>query len=247
MRITKPIVVLCVSIIVGLIGCNSNEKVDSYTNIVGCFTKINNTINSENGLKFIFPNFSRIDLVCGTMPFPNDTSVILVAEAAYTGKRINKFSHTNVAGDHVSSGKRYKGYRCVENTGAFVYYNDNWKFCYKNYSNELDSATLYGGAAFAQELIIKDYELLTTPRNDSNINIFRALCELSGKLCIVESDTEITFGAFKRKLVESKVENAIYLDMGSGWNHAWYRTSDSIVELHPKTHDYCTNWITFYE
>jgi len=28
-------------------------------------------------------------------------------------------------------------------------------------------------------------------------------------------------------------------------NHAWYRDRGKIVELHPKTHGFCTNWIVF--
>lgn len=249
-NLVKITIVLFVSILVGGCTCNNNEKVDlvdldtinnSYS------TKTYNSVKTDNGLKFIFPNFVKVDLVCGTMPSKNDSSVILVAEAAYTGQCLNEFKHANIAGDHVSDGKRYRGYRCHRNTGAFVYYKNRWKFCYKNYSHELDSAAMYGGTAFAQELIIKDKKLLETPRKDSSKNIFRALCELSDNLCIVEADSIITFGDFKTKLVEAQVENAIYLDMGSGWNHAWYRTSDSIIELHPKTHNYCTNWITFYE
>lgn len=249
MNLVKITVVLFVSIAVGLSGCNYNKKVDlvdSDTSITNYSIKTYNYVKIDNGLKFIFPDFSKVDLECGDMPSINENSVILVAEAAYTGECLNEFKHTNIAGDHVSGGKRYSGYRCSRNTGAFVYYNDRWKFCYKNYSHELDSAAMYGGTAFAQELIIKDKKLLETPRKDSSKNIFRALCELSDNLCIVEADSIITFGDFKTKLVEAQVENAIYLDMGSGWNHAWYRTSDSIVELHPKTHNYCTNWITFY-
>lgn len=101
--------------------------------------------------------------------------------------------------------------------------------------------------AFAQELIIYNSEILQTVRTDDNSNIFRALCELSDTLCIIESDTTTTFGEFKVSLKKANVTNAIYLDMGRGWNYAWYRDNDSIIELHPKIHDYCTNWITFYK
>ena len=52
----------------------------------------------------------------------------------------------------------------------------------------------------------------------------------------------------KYSLVNIGVSEAIYLDMGTGWNYAWYRINDeTIVGLHPKVHDYCTNWITFYK
>lgn len=250
MGFVKFIYIVITFVTIALCSCKPNNKVDKNSSdvcVVHCQEKIHNIVEIDNGLKFIYPNFSNIDLVCGTMPSKNDSTVILVAEAAYTGECLEQFKHTNIAGDHVSAGKRYRGYKCSRNTGAFVYYNGKWKFCYKNYSNELDSAAYYGGAAFAQELIIKNKEFLKTPRKDSSKNIFRVLGEVSGQLCIVESDTIVTFGEFKNKLIAANVENAIYLDMGNGWNHGWYRAADSIIELYPKTHNYCTNWITFYE
>ena len=106
------------------------------------------------GLIVLYPQYSSIDLVCGNMPSKDDSSVILFAEASYTGECLDTFKHFNVAGDHVSAGKRYKGYPCKRNTGAFVYYNNSWKFCHKVYSNELDSAALHGGTGFGQELMI---------------------------------------------------------------------------------------------
>lgn len=52
---------------------------------------------------------------------------------------------------------------------------------------------------------------------------------------------------FVKALKAYGVENALYMDMGSGWNHSFYRDNhDSIHVLFPKTHNYCTNWITFY-
>ncbi len=40
----------------------------------------------------------------------------------------------------------------------------------------------------------------------------------------------------------------MYLDMGGGWNYAWYRqTENKVIELHKKTHSYTTNWLVFYK
>jgi hypothetical protein len=208
-------------------------------------------IDSVAGLKVIYPNFSRIDLVCQTMPSQDDESVIFVAEAAYTCKEYVKyplpeFEHKYIAGDHVTMGVREKGYPCKANTGAFVYYDGDWRFLNRSYSHELDSAAMHGGMGFGQELIVHNYALLNTVRRDSPKNIYRALCEHSGTLCIVECAEDMSFGQFKAKLMELGVTHAIYLDMGSGWNHSWYRTEDGVVELHPKGHSRCTNWITFY-
>lgn len=199
------------------------------------------------GLVVLYPHFNSIDLVCGLEPSKSDTSVILFAEAAYTGQCMQEFDHFNIAGDHVSSGIRYKGYPCQRNTGAFVYYNGNWQFLFKNYSRFLDEAATHGGAAFAQELIIHDSKLMPTIRKDSNRNQFRALCEHNATLCVVESANVLSFKDFCNRLLRYGISNAIYLDMGSGWNYAWYREGNSIKELHPKTHEFCTNWITFYK
>ena len=181
------------------------------------------------------------------MPSKSDTSVILFAEAAYTGELLKEFKHTNVAGDHVSQGKRYKGYKCKRNTGAFVYYGEKWDFCYKDYSKAMDVAAENGGAAFAQEMMIYKGKMVEIARKDSNKNQFRALCNHDGRLCIVETKGKIPFGDFKKKLLALGISDALYLDMGAGWNYAWYRDRGKIVELHPKVHDYCTNWITFYK
>lgn len=198
------------------------------------------------GLIVLYPQFKTVDLVCGTMPPKDDNQVILVAEAAYTGDYLDEFKHTNIAGNHVSGGTLHKGYTCRRNTGAFVYYNGAWKFCQGNYTQEMQAAAQHGGCAFGQELMIHQGKMLKTGRADDNENQFRALCDCGGRLCIIESSGFVPFGRFKKALLQYGATEAIYLDMGSGWNHAWYRDNDSIVELHPWAHSYCTNWITFY-
>lgn len=199
-------------------------------------------------LMLLFPNYSRIDLICKDMPSSKDTSVILCAEACFTGQCLKEFDHLNIAGDHVSAGHRYHGYRCNRNTGAFVWHGNKWEFLYKEYSKTMDEASKMGGAAFAQEMIIYHGKLVASIRKDSNKNQFRALCEIDGRLCIAESDSVINYGEYKSNLLKCGTREALYLDMGGGWNHAWYRISnDSVKVLHPKPHDYCTNWITFYK
>ena len=201
----------------------------------------------NDSLLILKPNFSRIDLVCGKMPQKTDSSVILFAEAAYTGELLKEFNHRNIAGDHVAGGKREKGFRCKRNTGAFVFYNGKWEFCCEPYSDDLDKAAKNGGAGFAQELILLNGKQMETTRKDANKNQFRSLCELDNHLCIIESKERITFGEYRKALKSCGVKNSIYLDMGSGWNYAWYRPNrNKIIELHKHTHNYCTNWITFY-
>ena len=200
------------------------------------------------GMIILYPKYSRVDLVCGTMPTKQDSSVILTVAGAYTGELIEVFKHQNIAGDHVSSGKRYKGYRCKRNTGAFVFYNGKWDFLYKSYSYALDEAAKYGGAGFAQELIIHDGVMKPTVRPDANRNVFRALCSIGERLCVVQSQKIMKFGDFKASLKKLGVTNAIYLDMGTGWNYGWYRGENGLVhELFKNRTRYSTNWVTFYQ
>lgn len=237
------------SVIILILSCNHQTKT-STSDATGDSINILSYVErlDTNGLIILCPEFTKLDLRCGNMPQNSEKNIILFAEAAYTGAPLEKeFKHNKIAGDHVSHGKRYKGYKCNRNTGAFVYYSGKWKFLYKDYSVELDSAAKYGGAAFAQEMIIHKNEITSTAREDGNINTFRALCDYNNRLCIIESLNKIKFGDFKSLLKGTGVSEAIYLDMGAGWNYAWYRVNEnSIIELHPKVHDYCTNWITFY-
>ena len=87
----------------------------------------------------------------------------------------------------------------------------------------------------------------------NNRTIYRALCEKDGKLCIIESNKVMTYEFFAKCLSAYKVTHALYLDMGRGWNYAWYRDKGGVVkEVFPESklapsYKYRTNWITFYK
>ena len=203
------------------------------------------TIETTVNLKVYFPEYSKIDLVCGQMPSTNQKNVEFCCEAAFTGELLKEFKHTNIADNHICSGVMKKGYRCRANTGGFVWGKGKRKFMRK-----ADYPTSANGwnMGFCQLLIIKDGTARPIgTRMKDNRNIYRALCEKNGKLCIIESKKVMTYSFFVECLKAYKVTHALYLDMGSGWNHAWYRDKNQVVMLHPKTHDYCTNWITFYK
>lgn len=99
-------------------------------------------------------------------------------------------------------------------------------------------------------MIIYNGRVMPRFRKDKPLNIYRALCELDGKLCIVEAKQALAYSEFVEKLANLKVKYALYLDMGSGWNYSWYRDSVGIVhEIHPikPWSKYQTNWIVFKE
>ena len=203
-----------------------------------------------NGLTVYYPQFSSIDLVCGTMPSQQDTNVVFCAEAAFTHELLDEFDHSNIDGDHVSGGKRYKGAKCKDNSGAFAWFGDTtWEFVNGEYSELLDSVAAAGGMGFGQAIIIHDGESIR-PLWREGTNRYRALCEKDGRLCIVDSRDEVTYERFVALLEAFAPTHALYMDMGAGWNHSWWRDSDGKVhEIHPVAEKsrYCTNWITLYK
>ena len=67
-----------------------------------------------------YPEYTRIDLVCGQMPKAAQKDVEFCCEAAFTGELLEEFKHSNVA-NHICSGELKKGYSCKANNGGFVY------------------------------------------------------------------------------------------------------------------------------
>ena len=203
------------------------------------------TVEMTTNLIVYFPEYTKIDLVCGQMPSTTNKNVEFCCEAAFTGELLKEFKHMNIADNHICNGVMKKGYRCRANTGGFVWRKGKWKFMRKvDYPISADGWNM----GFCQLLIIKDGTARPMgSRMKNNRNIYRALCEKNGRLCIVESKKVMAYSFFVECLKAYKVTHALYLDMGRGWNHAWYRDKDQVVVLHPKTHDYCTNWITFYK
>ena len=215
---------------------------------IGCFAV---TVETTVNLNVYYPDYTKIDLICGQMPKSSEKDVEFCCEAAFTGELLNEFKHTNIADNHICNGEMKKGYRCKANTGGFVWGKGKWKFMRK-----ADYPTTANGwnMGFCQLLIINDG--ITRPigaKMKNNRTIYRALCEKDGKLCIIESKKVMTYEFFVKCLSAYKVSYALYLDMGRGWNYAWYRNKGGKVkDIFPESklapsYKYRTNWITFYK
>ena len=203
-------------------------------------------IETTNDLIIYYPQFLSIDLACGKMPEKTETNVLFCCEAAFTGELLKEFKHSNIAGHHVSGGKFYRGYKCKPNTGCFVFYQNQWKFLLHTYADELKLAAENGGMGFGQNMIIYDGETQPSFRKLQSKFEYRALCEYHGKLCVIDSKGVVSYASFINSLEKIGVTHALYLDMGRGWNHSWYRDNNgTVVEIYPKAHSYTTNWLVF--
>ena len=186
------------------------------------------TVEKTVNLNVYYPEYTKIDLICGQMPKASQKDVEFCCEAAFTGELLNEFKHTNIADNHICNGEMKKGYRCKANTGGFVWGKGKWQFMRKaDYPTEANGWEM----GFCQLLIIKDSVVrpIGTKMKD-NRNIYRALCEKDGKLCIIESKKVMTYEFFVKCLSAYKVTHALYLDMGRGWNYAWFRDEDGKVK-----------------
>ena len=200
--------------------------------------------DSKPKLKIYYPQYDSIDLVCGTTSPENNHKAIFSCAAAFTGATLDEFMHSNINGDHAYGGKYHKG--SPYNRGCFAWYNGTWTFTDKDKaSSTLKTAAKHGGMGFRQILLILNGE--KKPAVMTRSNVYRVLCELDEKLCIIESKASIPLPEFIDELVNLGVNNAIYLDMG-GWNHSWYRKYEHypVTYIHKSTHNYYTNWLTFY-
>ena len=209
------------------------------------------TIETTANLNVYYPEYTKIDLVCGQMPKAEQKDVLFCCEAAFTGELLNEFKHLNIADNHICNGVMKKGYRCRANTGGFVWGKGKWKFMRKT---DFPAAANGWNMGFCQLLIIHNGEVRPIgSKMRKSRTIYRALCEKDGKLCIVESKKVVTYEFFVECLKAYKVKHALYLDMGGGWNYAWYRDKDGkVIERFPESkrspsYKYRTNWITFYK
>ena len=230
---------------------------DIKESIVRDFTKVDSDILSVSHIRTEYcdliclkPEMSglKMDMVCGEIPSPENDSIILAFAGAFTGTEFDK-RHSNVAGDHVAGGVRFKGYRCKRNTGAFTWSAKSGpRFIYKDYSPALNRASKEGGMGFAQEMMIHNGAKTPTTRPLGNKNVFRALClDSDNQLALYESQGIVTFGNFIDALLSQSVKEALYTDMGQGWNYCFYRINQSDKSpqyLHSTSLPYASNFIT---
>ena len=89
------------------------------------------TVERTVNLNVYYPEYTKIDLICGQMPKAAQKDVEFCCEAAFTGELLNEFKHSNIADNHICNGEMRKGYSCKANTGGFVWGKGKWQFMRK--------------------------------------------------------------------------------------------------------------------
>jgi hypothetical protein len=201
----------------------------------------------------------RLDLACGQIPDTTNEQVILCAAAAFTGKCLDYFEHTNILGKHISNGVLYDGY--TENKDGVPFEQRYALFVWQGMDSEgnmlkkgfyplpndelLLQTQKQHGMAFTQHWVIKDGQIFSPCIQPlDRKEHFRSLCQKGNRYIVVANREEMSYQEYLEELLVYGIENALYMDMGTGWNHSFYRDANNTLHIiHPKTHSYPTNWI----
>lgn len=191
------------------------------------------------------PHNSYVTMVDSVIPNINDSTIALCVEAAFTGELLKEFKSTNVGGDYVIDGVKHRGYKCKANTGFLVTFNGHPTISsLDNLKDHLETKE----TLFQQLLLINGGADVYTgkPIKPSSENIYRAACIMSdGGFTIIQSVKKISLQQFIDSLIKLGVNDALYLDMGKGWNYGWYRETmgSPATKFFDFKSPYQTNWL----
>lgn len=190
-----------------------------------------------------FPNFRTIELVFDDRPSKKEDDIIFCAGALFHQERSLEFSHMNLVGDHTYNGEYFDGYDHDE-LSAFTYCDGEILFSFDNADEEIQKACDKKGVGFEQFMLIKDGE--PAAFHFSRYRCFRTMTVLNGRLCIIDNKKQMYLEDFRNEVIKLGVKDAIYMDMGSGWNYSWIRnTEGKIRNMFNIPVPYSQNWIVF--
>lgn len=193
----------------------------------------------------IFPEYTRIELTCEKRPAKSDGAITWCSGAAFQHDISLGFTHENIDGDHAVLGVFYESPHNKDSFAAFTFAEDKFSFAFDNPSEAIREAADKGGSGFMQFGLIRDGETvmnISRPR----ARCYRTLAELNGNLCVIDSVRMLHFEEFMEELHRLGVTNALYMDMGAGWNYSWYRDAlGRVVSLFGLPVPWSHNWIVF--
>ena len=203
------------------------------------------TVYDTGTVYVIFPAYSDVSLVCEKRPSKSDTSITWCSGAAFQHDISLGFSHVNIDGDHAVRGTFYESPYNKDSFAAFTYAQGQYAFAFDDPSAAIRQAADNGGSGFMQFGLIRDGKTVMGI-NRPRVRCYRTLAELNGKLCIIDSIRMVQFDDFMAELQRLGVTNALYMDMGAGWNYSWLRSAEErVVTLFGLPVPWSHNWIVF--
>ena len=204
------------------------------------------TVIYNTGKVYIFfPEYTDVDLACGDRPSKSDETITWCSGAAFQHTVSIGFTQENVEGDHAVNGTLYESPYNKDSYAAFTFADGRFAFEFDDPREAVRKAAEAGGSGFMQFGLIRDGETvmqIERPR----ARCYRTLAELNGNLCFIDSVNMLHFDEFLAELQRLGVTNALYMDMGAGWNYSWYRNAAGrVVTLFGLPVPWSHNWVVF--
>lgn len=194
----------------------------------------------------IFPDYSSVEIACEERPSKADETITWCSGAAFQHQETLAFSHDDIEGDHAVKGTLYENPYNQDGFTAFTFANGEFDFEFDEPVKAMREAADAGGSGFMQFGLVRDGEVLDVFAQPPHLRCFRVLAELNGGLCFIDAKRIVPFDEFTAELERLGVTNAMYLDMGAGWNYSWYRDSTgSVVTFFGLPLPFSHNWIVF--
>ena len=204
------------------------------------------TVIYNTGRVYVFfPEYTDVALVCGQRPSRSDNAITWCSGAAFQHTVSLGFTQENVEGDHAVSGTLYESPYNKDSFAAFTFAGGRFAFEFDHPSEAIRKAAEAGGSGFMQFGLIRNGEAVMQV-NRPRARCYRTLAELNGNLCFIDSVNMLHFSDFMAELQRLGVTNALYMDMGAGWNYSWYRNAaDRVITLFGLPVPWSHNWVVF--
>lgn len=178
-------------------------------------------------------------------PSKKDNNIFLCIPAAFTSSSGEimglAISNGNIVVEKVNHGM--DGALEIIGGKGKILFTDKGKFLTGFLIAEI---VLDGGSLLQQYQIVKDGQAESF-RDKSFFQRRAVVIFEDGQMAVVETKENITLNQFSEDLIEMKIINALYTDMGS-WSEGWYRKPNSSVVIIGRNKSQTaqqTNWLIF--
>lgn len=191
-----------------------NAEVDD-RNVIVCET---------DDLYIFFPLYHDIRFIAGSRPSKADEENVMVIPTAFHHNAFELgYSVENIEGIFVDEGSLYRGGN-LASAGAFTYVDGTGEIWSEDEAKEaLDVAAKEGGSGYQQFVMLKDGEVIYMRKGRV---CYRTVAIWKDRVCVVATKRKTLYAEFLDMLKDLGIEDAIYCDVGTGWNYSWYRTND---------------------
>ena len=195
-------------------------------------------------LYIFYADYDSLSFVAGDRPSRSDESIQMCVAAAFQHTYELGFSHDNIVGWHAGDGQLERG-NPQSGLGAFTYVDGTARIWNVDEAEEaVQNAAAQGGIGYQQFIVLYDGE--PGGHTSDEFRCYRVLAILNGRACIIDSRTQMHYDAFIKALKELGIKDALYCDMGSGWNYSWYRGGNGKpVDIIGTPWPFSHNWLVF--